>query len=127
MIQSNGPWTERIARNVSGEGSLLTRKKYLIYDRDSLYTKKFDSILKAAGGSRQAGVAVSGDMTVPVTASPLVADSNIVNQVGPDATEREAQVSRDSCRQNVTTHLHFQRTVPPRNPCQAQKSHFFRG
>jgi len=27
----------------------MTGKKYLIHDRDSLYTQKFDSILKAAG------------------------------------------------------------------------------
>jgi hypothetical protein len=47
--QPNGPWMEQIARNVSGEGSFLAGKKYLIHDRDSLYTKKFDSILKAAG------------------------------------------------------------------------------
>ncbi len=47
--QPNGPWTEQIARNVSGEGGFLAGKKYLIHDRDSLYTEKFDSILKAAG------------------------------------------------------------------------------
>jgi putative transposase len=46
--QPNGPWMEQIARNVSGEGGFLAGKKYLIRDRDSLYTKKFDSILKAA-------------------------------------------------------------------------------
>ena len=47
--QPNGPWMEQIARNISGEGGFLTGKKYLIHDRDSLYTNKFDSILKAAG------------------------------------------------------------------------------
>ena len=47
--QPNGPWMEQIARNVSGEGGFLTGKKYLIHDRDPLYTEKFDSILKAAG------------------------------------------------------------------------------
>jgi hypothetical protein len=40
---------EQIARNVSGEGGFLAGTKYLIHDRDSLYTEKFDSILKAAG------------------------------------------------------------------------------
>jgi hypothetical protein len=44
-----GPWMEQIARNVSGEGGFLAGKKYLIRDRDPLYTEKFDSILKAAG------------------------------------------------------------------------------
>jgi transposase InsO family protein len=40
---------EQIARNASGEGGFLAGKKYLIHDRDPLYTDKFDSILKAAG------------------------------------------------------------------------------
>ena len=47
--QPDGPWMEQIARNISGEGGFLTGKKYLIHDRDPLYTDKFDSILKAAG------------------------------------------------------------------------------
>jgi putative transposase len=47
--QPNGPWMEQIARNVSGEGGFLVGKKYLIRDRDPLYTDKFDSILRAAG------------------------------------------------------------------------------
>jgi putative transposase len=46
--QPDGPWMEQIARNVSCEGGFLTGKKYLIHDRDPLYTEKFDSILKAA-------------------------------------------------------------------------------
>src|SRR5512136_2149930 len=45
----NGPWMEQIARNISGERGFLTGKKYLIHDRDPLYTHKFDSILKAGG------------------------------------------------------------------------------
>ncbi|MEN6427373.1 MAG: integrase core domain-containing protein, partial [Phycisphaerales bacterium] len=45
--QPNGPWMEQIARNVSGEGGFLAGKKYLIHDRDPLYTAKFESILKA--------------------------------------------------------------------------------
>ena len=40
---------EQIARNVSSEGGFLASKKYLIHDRDPLYTDKFDNILKAAG------------------------------------------------------------------------------
>jgi putative transposase len=47
--QPNGPWMEQIARNISGEGGFLVGKKYLIRDRDPLYTDKFDSILKATG------------------------------------------------------------------------------
>jgi len=47
--QPNGPWMEQIARNVSGDGGFLAGKKYLIHDRDPLYTAKFESILKGAG------------------------------------------------------------------------------
>ena len=47
--QPNGPWMEQIARKVSGEGGFFAGKKYLIHDRDPLYTDKCDSILKAAG------------------------------------------------------------------------------
>jgi putative transposase len=47
--QPNGPWMEQIARNVSGEGGFLVGKKYLIHDRDPLYTDKFGHILKTAG------------------------------------------------------------------------------
>jgi len=39
---------EQIARNVSGEGGFLAGRKYLIHDRNPLYTKKFDSILQGA-------------------------------------------------------------------------------
>jgi len=47
--QPDGPWMEQIARNVSGEGGFLVGKKYLIRDRDPLYTKKFDRVLKTTG------------------------------------------------------------------------------
>ena len=47
--QPDGPWMEQIARNVSGEGGFLAGKKYLIHDRDPLFTQKFASILKTAG------------------------------------------------------------------------------
>jgi putative transposase len=40
---------EQIARNLTCEDSFLAGKKYLIHDRDPLYTDKFESILKAAG------------------------------------------------------------------------------
>jgi putative transposase len=47
--QPNGPWMEQIARNLTCEESFLAGKRYLIHDRDPLYTDKFDGILKAAG------------------------------------------------------------------------------
>ena len=45
----NGPWMEQIARNLTWEDSFLRGKKYLIHDRDPLYTAKFESILTGAG------------------------------------------------------------------------------
>jgi putative transposase len=47
--QPNGPWMEQIARNLTWEDSFLSGKRYLIHDRDPLYTAEFESILKAAG------------------------------------------------------------------------------
>ena len=47
--QPNGPWMEQIARNLTWEDSFLKGKRYLIHDRDPLYTAKFQSILKASG------------------------------------------------------------------------------
>jgi putative transposase len=44
-------WMEQIARNATGEDGFLASKKYLIHDRDPLYTTKFQSILKGAGGN----------------------------------------------------------------------------
>lgn len=47
--QPNGPWMEQFAHNLTCEDSFLAGKKYLICDRDSLYSVKFNRILKAAG------------------------------------------------------------------------------
>jgi len=46
----NGEWTEQIARNTTDfEDGFLKDKKYLIHDRDPLYTNKFYAILKSEG------------------------------------------------------------------------------
>ena len=47
--QPNGPWMEQIARNITWDDSILSNKKYLIHDRDPLFTTKFGSILKSSG------------------------------------------------------------------------------
>jgi len=46
----DGPWMHQIARNQTDafDGFLLG-KKYLIHDRDPLYTAKFDDIMKGSG------------------------------------------------------------------------------
>jgi len=48
--QADGPWTEQMARNLIDplEG-FLKDKKYLIHDRDPLFTEKFDDILRSVG------------------------------------------------------------------------------
>ena len=51
-IQKNpdGQWMTQIARNVTDPfDGFLIGKKYLIHDRDPLYTKKFDEIMKGSG------------------------------------------------------------------------------
>ena len=45
----NGPWMEQIARNLTWEDSFLAGKRYLVHDRDPLYTAKFESNLKTSG------------------------------------------------------------------------------
>ena len=47
--QPNDSWMEQIARNLTCDGSFLAGKKYLIHDRDTLYTAKFESILRNSG------------------------------------------------------------------------------
>ena len=48
--QANGLWMSQVARNLcdAGEGFLI-RKRYLIHDRDPLFTAEFQEILKGAG------------------------------------------------------------------------------
>ena len=47
---ANGLWTSQIARNISDSvDGLLTGKRYLIHDRDPLFTQDFLSILAASG------------------------------------------------------------------------------
>jgi putative transposase len=46
----DGTWMEQIARNViDSEEGFLKGKRYLIHDRDPLYTSRFCSILKSEG------------------------------------------------------------------------------
>jgi putative transposase len=46
----DGQWMKQIARNVTdSEDGFLKDVRYLIHDRDTLYTKDFDDILKSSG------------------------------------------------------------------------------
>jgi hypothetical protein len=48
--QANGKWMKQIAKNLTDPiDGFLKDKKYLIHDRDTLFTKKFRQILKSAG------------------------------------------------------------------------------
>lgn len=42
-------WVKQVARNVTGVIGELSEACYLIYDRDTKYTKGFDGILESAG------------------------------------------------------------------------------
>jgi len=49
-IDPDGPWMSQMARNLTDcEDGFLKDKRYLIHDRDSLFTRNFDDILKAGG------------------------------------------------------------------------------
>ena len=48
--QANGSWMEQMARNLTDPfNGFLRNKKYLIHDRDPLFTKRFSEILKSSG------------------------------------------------------------------------------
>ena len=48
--QANGLWRSPVARNLSdAEEGFLTGKRYLIHDRDPLFTTEFVEILKSTG------------------------------------------------------------------------------
>ena len=44
----NGNWMAQIARHLTGWDDFLSNKRYLIHDRDPLFTKQFRDILKAS-------------------------------------------------------------------------------
>jgi putative transposase len=47
---ANGEWMEQIARNLTDcDDGVLKDKKFLIHDRDPLYTAKFGSCLRSVG------------------------------------------------------------------------------
>ena len=48
--QAHGDWMKQIAKNISDPfNGFLKDKKYLIHDRDSLFTQAFSEILKSSG------------------------------------------------------------------------------
>jgi putative transposase len=47
--QPDGKWMAQVARNMANEEGLLAGHRFLIHDRDPLFTEKFDAILKTMG------------------------------------------------------------------------------
>src|SRR5215472_8107146 len=48
--EANGLWMNQVARNLSdAEEGFLTGKRYLIHDRDPLFTEEFSQIVKSTG------------------------------------------------------------------------------
>ena len=97
--QPNGPWMEQIARNVSAEGGFLTGKKYLIHDRDPLYTDKFDSILTAAGVEA---------LKLPPRSPKLNAHAErFVRSIREECLDHLILSSEDQLRHVLTEYLHY--------------------
>ena len=62
-INPDGQWMKQVARNqVDCVDGFLNDKKYLICDRDPLYTKDFENILKSSGGKIKRTPAFSPNM-----------------------------------------------------------------
>ena len=58
---ANGLWMEQIARNLCDDvDGFLSGKRYLIHDRDPLFTAGFLGILAAAGDTMKPSGATSG-------------------------------------------------------------------
>ena len=52
LSQPDGDWMNQIARNLTdGEDGFLNDSRYLIHDRDPLFTKSFREVLKSSGVS----------------------------------------------------------------------------
>jgi transposase InsO family protein len=47
--QPDGKWMAQIARNMANEEGLLVGQRFLIHDRDPLFTEQFDAILRTMG------------------------------------------------------------------------------
>jgi len=62
--QAYGDWMKQIARNLTDPiDGFLKDKKYLIHDRDPLFTKEFRAILKAGGITCKKTTVASPNMT----------------------------------------------------------------
>ena len=62
--QAYGDWMKQIARNLTDPiDGFLKNKKYLIHDRDPLFTKEFRAILKAGGITCKKTTVASPNMT----------------------------------------------------------------
>ena len=56
---ANGLWMSQIARNLTdADGGILTGKRYLIHDRDPLFTAEFLRIIAAAEVESHLGAVV---------------------------------------------------------------------
>lgn len=64
--QPHGAWMTQVARNLTdGVDGFLLGKRYLLHDRDPLFTDAFRSVLAAAGVSWPARLAPPGQLSRP--------------------------------------------------------------
>jgi transposase InsO family protein len=102
---ANGLWMSQIARNISDSGEgLLTGKRYLIHDRDPLFTAEFVEILADSGVK---------SMRLPPRSPNLNAYAErFVRTIKESCLDRMILFGEDALRKSVqefTAHYHLER------------------
>ena len=102
---ANGLWMSQIARNISDTvDGLLTGKRYLIHDRDPLFTQEFLNTLKDAG--------VKSVKLPPRSPNLNAYAERFVRTIKESCLDRLILLGEDSLRKSIqefTAHYHFER------------------
>ena len=102
---ANGLWMSQIARNISdGVEGILTGKRYLIHDRDPLFTAEFLNILADSG--------VKSVKLPPRSPNLNAYAERFVRTIKESCLDRMILFSEDALRKSVqefTAHYHFER------------------
>jgi len=102
---ANGLWMSQIARNISDTvDGLLTGKRYLIHDRDPLFTAEFLSVLADSG--------VKSVKLPPRSPNLNAYAERFVRTIKESCLNRMILFGEDSLRKSVqefTTHYHLER------------------
>ena len=102
---ANGLWMSQIARNISDTvDGLLTGKRYLIHDRDPLFTAEFLNILADSG--------VKSVKLPPRSPNLNAYAERFVRTIKESCLDRMIVFGEDSLRKSIqefTAHYHFER------------------